>query len=269
MSAGSVALVGAGPGDPRLITVRGLQLLRSADVVVHDRLVDARLLDEAPPHAVRIFAGKASGRHAMPQAEINAILVAWALRGRRVVRLKGGDPYVFGRGAEEAEALAAAGVRFEVVPGVSAAIAVPESAGIPVTRRGVASSFAVVTGHGEGCTDGPAMDWARVATATDTLVILMGLGNLGRIARELITRGRAPDTPVALVRAGTTSSEETVSGTLADIEARATAAALEPPVVIVVGDVVTLRQVIAERPAEVPLTRPFGTSRTGRAMFRI
>jgi uroporphyrinogen III methyltransferase/synthase len=245
VSAGSVALVGAGPGDPRLITVRGLQVLRSADVVVHDRLVDARLLDESPPHAVRIFAGKACGHHAMPQGEINAILVAWALRGRRVVRLKGGDPYVFGRGAEEAEALAAAGVPYEVVPGVSSAIAVPESIGIPVTRRGVASSFAVVTGHEDGCADGPAVDWSRVATATDTLVILMGLGHLGRIARELIAHGRAPDTPIALVRAGTTADEETVTGTLEDIERKAAEAHLAPPVVIVVGAVVSLRNVLA------------------------
>ena len=241
MSAGSVALVGAGPGDPRLITVRGLQLLRSAEVVVHDRLVDARLLDEVPPHALRIFAGKESGHHTMPQAEINAVLVTWARRGRRVVRLKGGDPYVFGRGAEEVEALVAAGVPFEVVPGVSSALAVPASAGIPVTRRGVASSFAVVTGHEESCAGGREVDWSSVATATDTLVILMGLGNLGRIARDLIAHGRPADTPVALVRAGTTSAEETVVGTLEDIEARASAAELTPPAVIVVGAVVALR----------------------------
>jgi len=238
---GSVALVGAGPGDPRLITVRGLQLLRSADVVVHDRLVDERLLDEAPPHAVRIFAGKACGDHAMPQPEINALLVQWALRGRRVVRLKGGDPYVFGRGAEEAEALRAAGVPVEVVPGVSSAIAVPGSAGIPLTRRGVSSSFAVVTGHGEG---GAPVDWARVATATDTLVVLMGLGQLGRIARDLIAHGRAADTPVAVVRAGTTVDEETVVGALQDIEDRAHEAGLTSPVVIVVGEVVALRHVL-------------------------
>ena len=241
MSAPSVALVGAGPGDPRLITVRGLQLLRAADVVVHDRLVDPRLLDEVPPHAVRIFAGKEPGRQAMSQAEINATLVTWGRRGRRVVRLKGGDPFVFGRGGEEIEALESAGVPFEVVPGVSSALAVPASAGIPLTRRGVASSFAVVTGHEERDADDRPMIWARAATATDTLVILMGLANLGQIARDLIASGRAADTPVALVRAGTTPDEQTVVGTLADIEERAHAAALTPPVVIVIGAVVRLR----------------------------
>jgi uroporphyrinogen III methyltransferase/synthase len=256
VSAGSVAIVGAGPGDPRLITVRGLQLLRSADVVVHERLVDSRLLDEAPPHAVRIFAGKETGHHAIPQEEINALLVTWARRGRRVVRLKGGDPFVFGRGAEEVAALATAGVPLEVVPGVSSAIAVPEAAGIPVTCRGIASSVAIVTGHREGsdpgggaegeptmrCGDGPTVDWSRLATAADTLVILMGLGNLGAIARALIAAGRPADTPVALVRAGTTAEQETVVGTLGDIEGRAVEARLEAPVVIVVGQVVALRE---------------------------
>src|SRR5437773_1243683 len=143
----NVALVGAGPGDPGLMTVRGLALLRRADVVVYDRLVDPRLLDEARPDAIRVFVGKASGAHTLPQREINALLVRHAGRGRRVVRLKGGDPFVFGRGGEEAEALAAAGIPFEVVPGVSSAVAVPAYAGIPLTHRGVASSFAVVTGH--------------------------------------------------------------------------------------------------------------------------
>jgi len=170
---GVVALVGAGPGDPGLMTVRGLALLRRAEVVIYDRLVDPRLLAEAP-RARRVFAGKASGDHALPQERINALLVMHARRGRRVVRLKGGDPFVFGRGGEEAEALAAAGVPFEIVPGVSAAVAAPAYAGIPLTHRGVASSFAVVTGH-EGCGKTRAgVDWARLATAVDTLVVLMG-----------------------------------------------------------------------------------------------
>ena len=161
----SVALVGAGPGDPGLMTVRGLALLRRADVVVYDRLVDPKLLDETRPDAIRVFVGKASGAHTLPQPQINALLVRHARRGRRVVRLKGGDPFVFGRGGEEAEALAAAGIAFEVVPGVSAAVAVPAYAGIPVTHRGTASSFAVVTGHEDEDKDGPTVDWARLANA--------------------------------------------------------------------------------------------------------
>jgi uroporphyrinogen III methyltransferase/synthase len=240
---GSVALVGAGPGDPGLMTVRGLALLRRADVVVYDRLVDRRLLREAP-RARRIFAGKASGDHALPQEEINALLVLHARRGRRVVRLKGGDPFVFGRGGEEAEALAAAGVAFEIVPGVSSAVAAPAYAGIPLTHRGVASSFAVVTGH--ECGRGrDRVDWARLATAVDTLVVLMGVAALPRIARELVAHGRAADTPVALVRWGTTAWQTVVTGRLDDIAARARVARLDPPVVIVIGDVVALAERLA------------------------
>jgi len=235
---GSVALVGAGPGDPGLMTVRGLALLRRAEVVVYDRLVDRRLVREAP-RARRIFAGKASGDHALPQDEINALLIRHARRGRRVVRLKGGDPFVFGRGGEEAEALAAAGVPFEVVPGVSSAVAAPAYAGIPLTHRGVASSFAVVTGH--ECAKGrDRVDWARIATAVDTLVVLMGVAALPRIARELIAHGRSRETPVALVRWGTTERQIVLTGRLDDIAARARDVRLESPVVIVIGDVVTL-----------------------------
>jgi uroporphyrinogen III methyltransferase/synthase len=240
---GSVALVGAGPGDPGLMTVRGLALLRRAEVVVYDRLVDRRILREAP-RARRIFAGKASGDHALPQDEINALLIRHARRGRRVVRLKGGDPFVFGRGGEEAEALAVAGVAFEVVPGVSSAVAAPAYAGIPLTHRGLASSFAVVTGH--ECAKGrDRIDWARIATAVDTLVVLMGLAALPRIARELIAHGRPRETPVALVRWGTTERQIVLTGRLDDIAARARDARLESPVVIVVGDVVALADRLA------------------------
>jgi len=238
--AGTVALVGAGPGDPGLITVRGLELLRRAHVVVYDRLVHPRLLDEAP-RARRIFAGKASGHHTLPQERINALLIMHARRGRRVVRLKGGDPFVFGRGGEEADALARAGIPFQVVPGISSAVAVPAYAGIPLTHRGVASSFAVVTGHEEAGKRESSVDWARLARSVDTLVILMGLKSLPRLARELIAHGRPAATPAALVRWGTTEIQETVVGTLADIAARAARARLEPPVVVVVGDVVALR----------------------------
>lgn len=236
MGVGHVALVGAGPGDPGLMTVRGLALVRRAEVIVYDRLVDPRLLDEAPK-ARRVYAGKATGDHALPQEQINAILVLHARRGRRVVRLKGGDPFVFGRGGEEAEALARAGIPFEIVPGVSSAVAAPAYAGIPLTHRGVASSFTVVTGH-EAC-DSASVDWARLASSTDTIVVLMGLAALPRIAQTLIAHGRARSTPVALVRAGTTREQTTITGRLDDIAARADG--LLPPVVIVIGDVVRLR----------------------------
>ncbi|MBI2493022.1 MAG: uroporphyrinogen-III C-methyltransferase [Candidatus Rokubacteria bacterium] len=238
---GSVALVGAGPGEPGLITVRGLELLRRADVVVYDRLVHPRLLDEAP-RARRVFAGKAAGRHALPQERISALLVTHARRGRRVVRLKGGDPFVFGRGGEEALALARARVPFEIVPGVSAAVAAPAYAGIPLTHRGVACSFAVVTGHEEAGRRPARVDWARLATAVDTLVVLMGVAALPRIARMLVAHGRPAGTPVALVRWGTTDLQETLTGRLDDIAARAARVRLEPPVVAVIGDVVGLRR---------------------------
>src|SRR6185503_3006858 len=171
-----------------------------------------KLLEEAPPAARLVFAGKACGVHALPQAEINALLIAEARRGHRVVRLKGGDPFVFGRGGEEALALAEAGVPFEVVPGVTSAVAVPAAAGIPLTHRGVASSFAVVTGHQQAGGDDP-IDWERLARGVDTLVILMGLANLPSIVRELIAHGRDPGTPAALIERGTTEAQHTVTAT--------------------------------------------------------
>src|SRR5262247_2730523 len=244
MRPGSVALVGAGPGDPGLLTVRGRRLIRRADVVVYDRLVDARLLELVSRHARLVFVGKERGHHSEPQGEINALLVTEARRGHRVVRLKGGDPFVLGRGGEEAAALRAAGVRFEVVPGVSSAIAAPAYAGIPLTHRGVASSFAVVAGH-ECAKERDRVDWARVATAVDTLVVLMGLAALPRITRELLAHGRAPETPVALVRWGTTERQVVLTGRLDDIASRASAARLESPVVIVIGDVVGLAERLA------------------------
>lgn len=246
MAAGRVYLVGAGPGDPGLMTVRGLEVLRRADVVVYDRLVNPVLLDEAPPPALRLFAGKRAGGHCLPQERINRLLIEQARRGRLVVRLKGGDPFVLGRGGEEALALAEAGIAFEVVPGVSAAVAVPAYAGIPVTHRGLGSSFAVVTGHEDPAKDCAAVDWGRLATAVDTIVVLMGAQSLPRIAAELIGHGRSPDTPTALIRWGTTEAQETVVGTLRDIAiggaigGRATQH--RPPVLAVIGEVVRLRE---------------------------
>jgi uroporphyrin-III C-methyltransferase len=237
MSKGKVFLVGAGPGDPGLITVRALQLLRRAAVVVYDHLVNPALLEDAPFSAERIFVGKQAGRHCIAQGEINDVLIRYARLGHEVVRLKGGDPFVFGRGGEEAEALADAGIPFEIVPGVSSAAAVPAYAGIPLTHRKFASSFAVVTGH-EARKAQDSVDWAKLATAVDTLVILMGLGNLPIIVAKLLAHGRAPETPAAVIRRGTTEGQETILGTLADIVEKS--ALLEPPALIVVGDVVSL-----------------------------
>lgn len=239
MRSGKVYLVGAGPGDPGLLTVRGLQLLHRAHVIIYDQLVNPLLLEEASPVTIRIFVGKEAGRHCIAQKEINQILIDHARLGYEVVRLKGGDPFVFGRGGEEAEALADAGVPFEVVPGVSSAIAVPAYAGIPLTHRKFASSFAIVTGHGANDTKSR-VEWDKLATAVDTLVILMGLKNLPHITAELRRCGLSPEIPVAVVRWGTTLAQEAVIGTLADIVDKA--AHLESPAVIVIGRVVELNQ---------------------------
>jgi uroporphyrin-III C-methyltransferase len=237
MNPGKVYLVGAGPGDPGLLTVRGLQLLHRAQVVVYDQLVNPVLLEEVSPVAMRIYVGKQAGCHYVAQEEINQILINHGRLGYQVVRLKGGDPFVFGRGGEEAEALAEAEIPFEIVPGVSSAIAVPAYAGIPVTHRKMASSFAVVTGHETRKTQ-PSVDWGKLATAVDTLVILMGIKTLPRIATELVRHGLPPETAVAVIRWGTTSEQEAVTGTLADIAGKA--AHLKSPAVIVVGKVVEL-----------------------------
>lgn len=242
MTPSPVYLVGAGPGDPGLITVRGLNAVRQATVVIYDRLVHPDLVNEAPSTAQRIYVGKESGIHCVPQTQINQLLVKYATQGERVVRLKGGDPFVFGRGGEEAEVLVEAGIPFAIIPGVSSAIAVPAYAGIPVTHRTVASSFAVITGHEEGGKEHSAIDWARLATAVDTLVILMGTKGLERITAQLVQHGRSPQTAVALVRWGTTSEQYTLIGTLADIAVKAAAVKLEPPVVTIVGEVVTLAE---------------------------
>jgi len=243
VSRGRVVLVGAGPGDPELITLKGLRWLRRADVVVYDQLVGHELLDEAPPGALRIFAGKAAGRHYLEQSAINSILIYHAEAGRLVVRLKGGDPFVFGRGGEEVLACARAGVAVEVVPGVSSAIAVPATAGIPVTHRGLASSFAVVTGHEDPTKHESAVDWERLATAVDTLVILMGVGALPRIAARLAAAGRGADTPAAVIHRGTTAEEEIVVGTLGELAERP--APYPAPAVIVLGEAVAFRSLRA------------------------
>lgn len=241
---GVVYLVGAGPGDPGLITVRGLECLRRADVVIYDRLVNPALLDEAPVWAERIFVGKAPGVHTFRQEEINALLIRRARAGQVVVRLKGGDPFVFGRGGEEASACTAAGVRWEVVPGVTSAVGVPACAGIPVTHRGLSNAFAVITAHrANGQNDD--LNWAAIA-AIDTLVVLMGVGRLSHVVAMLTGHGRSPETPAAIIERGTQSGERIVTGTLGDIVERATLAGIRPPAIIVIGEAVQLRETLRD-----------------------
>jgi uroporphyrin-III C-methyltransferase len=223
-----------------LITLRGLRVLRCAEVVVYDALIDAGLLDEAPAGAELIFAGKRAGQHSMSQEEINDLLLAKARQYRTVVRLKGGDPFVFGRGSEELAHLAAAGVPVEVVPGVSSAVAAPAAAGVPVTHRNLSRSFAVVTGHlAEDSTHGP--DWSALARI-DTLVVLMGLRKVAEITHNLLAAGRAPDTPAMIVAAATLPQQQTVTGTLGTLPQAAAEAGLaaDAPATLVIGEVVKL-----------------------------
>jgi uroporphyrinogen III methyltransferase / synthase len=252
---GIVFLVGAGPGDPKLITVRGAEVLADADVVVFDRLASPALLELAPANAERVYVGKEPGRSAMPQAEIEALIVGRAQRGQTVARLKGGDPFVFGRGGEEARACVRAGVRFEVVPGVTSAVAAPALAGIPLTHRGLATSFTVVTAstaHGDD------VDLARVANAADTLVLLMAAGKLAQTCDELIAAGRPPAEPAAIVQWAGTPEQRTVVGTLAELPALAAAVSIGPPATLVVGAVAALASELAVR--DEPVMRPAARS---------
>ncbi|MEU0721340.1 uroporphyrinogen-III C-methyltransferase [Streptomyces lavendulocolor] len=234
----SVALVGGGPGDPDLITVRGRRLLAEADVVIADRLGPRDLLDELPPHVEVIDAAKIPYGRFMAQEAINNALIEHARAGKSVVRLKGGDPFVFGRGMEEAQALAEAGIACTVVPGISSSISVPGAAGIPVTHRGVAHEFTVVSGHVAPDDPRSLVDWASLAKLTGTLVVLMGVDKIGAIAEALMAHGKAPDTPLALVQEGTTSSQRRVDATLATVAERVAAEDVRPPAVIVIGPVV-------------------------------
>ncbi|BAF59154.1 MAG: uroporphyrinogen-III C-methyltransferase [Pelotomaculum sp.] len=241
MSKGTVYLVGAGPGDPKLITLKGLECIRKADVIVHDRLAGRRLLAYARPEAEIICAGKSPGRHTLKQDEINRLLVEKAGEGKTVVRLKGGDPFVFGRGGEEAEALAEAGVPFEVVPGVTSAVAAPAYAGIPVTHRDCTSALTIVTGNEDPLKEDSRIAWDKISTGAGTLVFLMGMANLPFIAGKLIENGRPAETPAAVIRWGTVPGQQTVTGTLGDISEKASRAGLKNPAVIIVGEVVALR----------------------------
>ena len=249
MNAATVYLVGAGPGDPDLLTVKARRLLEAADVVVYDRLVSPEIVALIPPGTARIDVGKQPGNHPVPQEDINALLVALARRGRRVVRLKGGDPFVFGRGSEEAAALAAHGLRFEVVPGITSASACAAAIGVPLTHRGLATGVRYVTGHCRADTDMD-LDWRGLADPETTLVVYMGKTQIGHIAERLLAQGLSPATPAAAVNNGTTARQRHVITTLADIAEAAEAAAFDGPVLFVIGRVVALAEVLADAPAQ-------------------
>ncbi|WAH37817.1 uroporphyrinogen-III C-methyltransferase [Alicyclobacillus dauci] len=243
MADGTVFLVGAGPGDPGLLTIKGKRCLEAADAIVYDRLASPRLLAYAKPNVELYYVGKSADDHTLSQENIEQLLVSLAKRGLNVVRLKGGDPCVFGRGGEEARTLSEAGIRFEVVPGITSAVSVPAYAGIPVTYRNVSPSFTVVTGH--LCDEGSGIDWDAYAKASGTLVILMGVRQLPSIVTGLLTAGKPGETPIALVRWGTRANQETLVGTLADIVGKVRQAKFKSPAVIIVGDVVKERAKLA------------------------
>lgn len=242
MSKGVVYLVGAGPGDAKLITVKGLECIQKSDTIIYDRLVNIRLLAFAPANAEIIYVGKSPERHTLRQTEINRLLVDKAIKGKTVTRLKGGDPFVFGRGGEEAEALFEEGITFEIVPGVTSAIAAAAYAGIPVTHRDFTSTLAIITGNEDPLKDDSSIDWAKISTGAGTLVFLMGMANLPHITKQLMDNGRSPETPAALVRWGTRPQQRTLVGTLADISRKAASEGFKNPAIIIVGEVVSLRE---------------------------
>jgi uroporphyrinogen III methyltransferase/synthase len=238
---GKVYLIGAGPGDPDLLTLKGKRILEHADVVVYDHLANEDLLKYCGTDVERIYVGKHGDRHTIAQQKINELLVEKARSGSKVARLKGGDPYIFGRGGEEAEYLESVGVEFEIVPGVSSAVAAPAYAGIPLTHRDYASSVAIVTGHEDAAREQSKIKWEHLAHGVDTLVFLMGMKNLGNIVKNLLTQGKPPHTPAALIRWGTTVEQQTITAPLNKIENEAREKGLGPPAVLVVGEVVNLR----------------------------
>lgn len=242
---GKAFIVGAGPGDPDLITVKALKCIQNADVILYDRLVNQALLKEAKRDCQIIYCGKRPGAHFMKQEAINHLLVHYTKLGKMVVRLKGGDPFVFGRGAEEAEALAKNGLPFEVVPGITSGIAAPAYAGIPITHRELGSSFAIVTGH---CQIGKPIniDWNSLVKAVDTIAIYMGISNLPYICQELITHGKSENTPVAIIQQGTTGKQRVVIGTLTTIVSLAEKESIRNPAMIVIGEVVRFREKIIQ-----------------------
>ncbi len=239
---GKVYLVGAGPGDPGLFTLKGAECLSRADAIVYDHLISSIILDHAPPGAEKIYAGKTGSRHHLEQGQINSLLVELASSGKTVVRLKGGDPLILGRGGEEASALKAAGVPFEVVPGITSAVAVPAYAGIPVTQRGLSSSLTILTGHEDPTKSSSSIRWDMLAKSGSTLVILMGMQNLASITALLMKHGMKPGTPVAIVRDGTLPTQFTITGTLKNIVKKAGESGITAPAVIVIGRVVEMRR---------------------------
>ncbi len=241
-SVGKVSFVGAGPGDPGLLTLRGKACLQEADVVLYDHLANPALLDHAPPEAERIYVGRCGRGAYRPQEDINHLMAGKAREGKYVVRLKGGDPFVFGRGGEEAEWVAEQRIPFDVVPGVTSAVAVPAYAGIPVTHRTLASTVSFITGHEDPAKDATVLEWPRVASADGTLVFVMAVRNLPMIVSRLLEEGKARGTPVALIRWGTYAGQRTVIGTLENIVEHANAARMHPPAIVVVGEVVRLRE---------------------------
>jgi uroporphyrin-III C-methyltransferase len=244
MVRGKVYLVGAGPGDPKLLTLRAAEVLGKADILIYDRLVGKAILKLAPRTAKKIYVGKQSGKHVVPQDKINEFLVSAVRHGKTVVRLKGGDPFLFGRGGEEAETLVENNVDFEVVPGVTSAIATPEYAGIPLTHRDYASAVAIVTGHRAGDSGRP-VNWNKLASAVDTLVILMGMASLEAIVKKLVDAGLEPNRSVAIVEQGTTKTQRTFIGKLNTIVDEAKKNGVKPPAVIVVGEVAELGRKLA------------------------
>ncbi|UOF90181.1 uroporphyrinogen-III C-methyltransferase [Fodinisporobacter ferrooxydans] len=242
---GKVYLVGAGPGDPNLITVKGKQCIERADVILYDRLVSPSLLNRIPAGVEKVFVGKLPDRHVRPQEEINQLLVDYALQGKIVTRLKGGDPFVFGRGGEEAEMLARHGVPFEIVPGITSAIAVPAYAGIPVTHRDYTTSFTVVTGHEHPDKEHSGIQWQQIAESDNTAIFLMGVGQIRHITEQLLHFGRSEQTPVALIRWGTRVEQRTLTGTLGMIADMVEQQRFKGPAIIVIGDVVRLREQLA------------------------
>jgi uroporphyrin-III C-methyltransferase len=241
---GKVYLVGAGPGDPKLITVYGMECIQQADVILYDRLANEALLQYAKDDAELIFCGKLPGKHQLIQQQIHELLVEKASEGKTVVRLKGGDPCVFGRVGEEAEVLAEHGIQYEIVPGITSGIAAPAYAGIPVTHRDYASSFAIVTGHGRAEKGEDHLNWSALAEGIDTIAFYMGVGNLNHICSKLIEHGKNPNTPVAIIQWGTTEKQKTVTGDLTTIEEEAADAQITHPAIVLVGEVVGVREKI-------------------------